>query len=256
MLALRLSSTMESSDNDISEQNVDDVYTSGLHHVAIRTKDIEGAIKFYSLLSFEVEEKYLINGEVRAAWLHNNSTRIELIEVPERILGAPKELVRTADQMKKMNLIGLNHICLDVTPSIRAKQNLKLSSSKRKGNKQWFASSYDEEGTSSSSQCEGVVHADDYQRNAEYGLQEWLLDLEELSKEKFGKTLRIAVEPTSRTIGYNVFDIALIYDADGVLVELLNHVTTVKTGSMRSSWDVLSDEDFIALLKSGRQQES
>ena len=239
-----------SNNNDNNYHSTAAVYTSGVHHVAIRTKDIDNAIKFYSLLNFEVEEKYMINGEVRAAWMSNNATRIEFIEIPERILGAPKELVRAADQMKKLNLLGLNHICLDVTQSIRSKQEMEISRVSG-GLKQWYTTEDGNDESSVGTQCEGAIQVDDYQRNAKYGLQDWLLDLEELSKEKFEKTLRIAVEPTTRTIGYDVFDIAFIYDPDGALVELLNHVTTVKAGSMRSSWNVLSDDDFIALLKKG-----
>ena len=227
------------------------LFTSGVHHSAIRTKDIENAIKFYSLLSFDVEEKFLINGEVRAAWLCNkinNETgihsRIELIEVPEQMLGAPKELVRAADQMKKLSLLGLNHICLDVTQSIRSKQDLKIGSGNKKA-------SNDDESLDMKETCVGAKYADDHQRNFEYGLQDWLYDLEEESKQKFKKTLRIAAEPMTRTIGYDVYDIAFIYDTDGVLVELLNHITTVKNGSIRSSWNALSNDDFIALLKNG-----
>lgn len=106
-----------------------DVYTGGVHHTAIRSKDIENAIKFYSLLSFDVEEKFLIGGTVRCAWLKNvhSPCRIELIEIPEDMLGAPKELVRAADQLKKTSLLGLNHMCLDVSQSIKARQALKVS---------------------------------------------------------------------------------------------------------------------------------
>lgn len=123
--SLIYSSSPMSESEDQSPSN--GIYTSGIHHTAIRTKDIESSIKFYSLLSFEVEDKYLIGGQVKAAWLQNKSTKLELIEVPEHVLGAAKELVRAADQMAKINLLGLNHICLDVTESIRARQGMKLS---------------------------------------------------------------------------------------------------------------------------------
>eukprot|EP00815_Leptocylindrus_aporus_P012585 CAMPEP_0116072060 /NCGR_PEP_ID=MMETSP0322-20121206/14229_1 /TAXON_ID=163516 /ORGANISM="Leptocylindrus danicus var. apora, Strain B651" /LENGTH=289 /DNA_ID=CAMNT_0003560685 /DNA_START=180 /DNA_END=1049 /DNA_ORIENTATION=+ len=240
------SSTSESEDQSPSNG----IYTSGIHHTAIRTKDIESSIKFYSLLSFEVEDKYLIGGQVKAAWLQNKSTKLELIEVPEHVLGAPKELVRAADQMAKMNLLGLNHICLDVTESIRARQGMKLSRGSG-GLNQWFVENEneDEDKNNNSESCAGSRQVDDYERNAEYGLQDWLLDLEDESKRNFGKTLRIALEPTSRTIGMNVYDIAYLYDPDGALVEVLNYVTSVKEGSIRTSWEVMMDDDFISMLK-------
>lgn len=83
----------------------------------------------------------------------------------------------------------------------------------------------------------------------EYGLGEWLADLEGESKEMFGKTLRIAMGPTTRTIGKNVYDLAFLYDADGALVELLNHVTT-RSKATESGWEQLSDEDFMSQLQS------
>ena len=42
-----------------------------LHHTAIKTRDIENAIKFYSLLGYEVEHKFR-SGPARAAWLTNS----------------------------------------------------------------------------------------------------------------------------------------------------------------------------------------
>uniref|UniRef100_A0A7S2NZB2 VOC domain-containing protein n=1 Tax=Leptocylindrus danicus TaxID=163516 RepID=A0A7S2NZB2_9STRA len=229
-----------------------DVYTSGVHHTAIRSKDIENAIKFYSLLSFEVEEKFLIGGTVRCAWLKNvhSPCRIELIEVPEDMLGAPKELVRAADQLKKTSLLGLNHLCLDVTQSIKARQALEVSDDDLDAEiTQYFSADEDGVSTSVSSTCSGDQNTYDHRRNSEYGLGEWLTDLEGESKEMFGKTLRIAMGPTTRTIGKNVYDLAFLYDADGALVELLNHVTT-RPETSESGWEKVSDEDFMTQLQS------
>ena len=119
------------------------------------------------------------------------------------------------------------------------------------GLNQWFVENEneDEDKNNNSESCAGLRQADDYERNSEYGLQDWLLDLEDESKRNFGKTLRIALEPTSRTIGLNVYDIAYLYDPDGALVEVLNYVTSVKEGSIRTSWEVMMDDDFISMLK-------
>ena len=149
------------------------------HHMAIKTRDIELAIKFYSLLDFDVETKFLA-GNVRAAWLQQKGegVRIELIEVPSSMLSEPEGARRrAADLMQRPDLLGLNHYAIDVTTSM-----------KRKGMKR---------------------------------LQEWIDQVNDRSKEKFGKTLRIAVEPREQMIGQYLYQLAFIYDADGAIIELL-----------------------------------
>ena len=149
------------------------------HHMAIKTRDIELAIKFYSLLDFDVETKFLA-GNVRAAWLQQKDEggRIELIEVPSSMLSEPEGTRRRAvDLMQRPDLLGLNHYAIDVTTSM-----------KRKGIKR---------------------------------LQEWIDQVNVRSEEKFGKTLRIAVEPREQMIGLYLYQLAFIYDADGAIIELL-----------------------------------
>eukprot|EP00984_Skeletonema_dohrnii_P020441 scaffold9971_cov75-Skeletonema_dohrnii-CCMP3373.AAC.2 len=74
------------------------------HHVAVKTRNIEVAIKFYSLLGFHVETKF-VAGPARAAWLlHGNpddddnhssvKSRIELIEVPSYMLNEPEGTIK------------------------------------------------------------------------------------------------------------------------------------------------------------------
>ena len=54
------------------------------HHSAVRTVDIERALKFYSLLGLEEEARFR-SGAARCAWLRGLGTRLELIEVPPAV---------------------------------------------------------------------------------------------------------------------------------------------------------------------------
>ena len=93
------------------------------HHVAIKTRNITVAIQFYSLLGFEVEAKFRA-GPARAAWLtqlESPSSRLELIEVPSYLLNEPEGMKRRAiNLMERQELLGCNHLALDVTDSLRA----------------------------------------------------------------------------------------------------------------------------------------
>lgn len=192
------------------------------HHVAIKTRNIENAIKFYSLLGFEVESKF-VAGPARAAWLlhessrsddnkndnNNPQSRIELIEVPAYMLDESEGTVKRAlDLSKREELLGLNHFALDVTADIPRPDN--------------------DEGAS-----------DDGSACALYQLQQWMDDLNASSLETFGKTLRVALSPTKRIIGREVYEMAFLYDADGTLVELLNHSGRLEqeVGSGWEPWD-------------------
>ena len=61
--------------------------TAVLHHAAVKTRSMEMALAFYSLLGFAPEAKFRA-GPARAAWLTNAASvggegaRIEIIEVP------------------------------------------------------------------------------------------------------------------------------------------------------------------------------
>ena len=115
-----------------------------LHHTAIKTRNIETAIKFYSLFGFEIEHKFRA-GPARAAWLTNSyftndddeevddeginkemikgqndvASRIELIEVPAYMLNEKENTIKRAiDLVQNESLLGLNHYALDVTSYI------------------------------------------------------------------------------------------------------------------------------------------
>jgi len=97
------------------------------HHVAIRTRDIERAISFYSLFGFEVQHKFRASS-ARAAWLtlaeQPASLRIELIEIPAYILPVQP---RALDLLEHNYLLGFNHLALDVTRFCNNSTNNTLS---------------------------------------------------------------------------------------------------------------------------------
>jgi len=212
-----------------SPRNVNHQISSAIisHHVAIKTRNIENAIKFYSLLGFTVESKF-VAGPARAAWLlhessstdeenstnNNPQSRIELLEVPSYMLNEPEgKQKRAIDLAKREELLGLNHFALDISNNIPRPDNDGGAS---------------EGGTA----C------------ALYQLQEWMDDLNALSVEKFGKTLRVALSPIKRIIGRNVYEMAFLYDADGTLVELLNHSGTLDQ-EIADGWEPWDGEGFV-----------
>ena len=68
-------------------------------------------------------------------------------------------------------------------------------------------------------------------------LNQWVEHLNKKSKEKFGKTLRIAVEPFEQMIGQNLYQLAFIYDADGAIIELI-YLQRKFSQEMISGWYV------------------
>jgi catechol 2,3-dioxygenase-like lactoylglutathione lyase family enzyme len=181
------------------------------HHSAVKTRDIEVAIKFYSLLGFRVEAKFRA-GPARAAFLTNvpladkenegrvgapTQTRIELLEVPAYMLQeAEGTRKRAIDLAKHETLLGLNHLALDVTECIRQRrieEDMVVPPEEVSG-----------------AQC------------SLYGLQSWIDDLNSMSIATFGKNLRIAVSPDKQIIGSTVYEYAFLYDADGSLIELVS----------------------------------
>ena len=78
-----------------------------------------------------------------------------------------------------------------------------------------------------------------------YQLQEWLDDLNALLINKFGKSLRVASSPTKRIIGREVYELAFLYDADGTLVELLNHSATLEHDVKMDGWELWDGQGFV-----------
>lgn len=94
--------------------------SSAIHHTAVKTRNITVAIQFYSLLGFEVEARFR-TGPARAAWLTQASnSRLELIEVPSYLLDEPEGMKRRAlNLVERQELLGWNHLALDVTEPLR-----------------------------------------------------------------------------------------------------------------------------------------
>jgi len=171
--------------------NADDIYVStekiAVHHSAIKTRNIITAIKFYGLLGFKLERKYLLPDGARAAWMshnNNNSTgqRLEFIEIPSSKLDeTPNSRIKAMDLLDKYPyLLGYNHVALDVTQSLKDKNMTSL--------------------------CE------------------WMDDLNRTSVQTYGKHLKPpALECQHVMITPALYDLAMIYDPDGCLVELLNY---------------------------------
>lgn len=181
------------------------------HHTAVKTRDVETAVAFYSLFDFEVETRF-VTGPARAVWLRRRrrrnddddgtSPRLELIEVPRHLLNEEENVTRARafDLTTDETLLGLNHLALDVTDSVRAATN------------------------------------DDGGNDENCRLERWMSSLNERSLERFGKSLRVALRPEQRMIGNRVYEIAFVYDADGALLELLHHQRTLDR-EIESGWE-------------------
>lgn len=205
------------------------------HHVAIKTRNIENAILFYSLFGFEVECKFRA-GPARAAWLTTTpptssttspsiptrNTRLELIEVPAYLLQEEEGTrQRAIDLMTQETLLGLNHVALDVTGFVHCLNQTKNTNDDDNSHHPYFENIPPRN---------GIV----------YALDGYLDYLNALSQERFGKTMRVALQPQQQRIGNNVYELAFLYDADGSLLELLYHVSEIElddlNNDMVSGW--------------------
>jgi hypothetical protein len=63
------------------------------------------------------------------------------------------------------------------------------------------------------------------------------------SQAKFGKDLRVALQPRVKLFGREQHELAFIYDADGALIELVNILGSEST--TESSWDDGDDSRII-----------
>mmetsp|Transcript_11361 Transcript_11361/g.23955 ORF Transcript_11361/g.23955 Transcript_11361/m.23955 type:complete len:110 (-) Transcript_11361:49-378(-) len=72
------------------------------------------------------------------------------------------------------------------------------------------------------------------------GLQRWIVALNNRSQIKFGKNVRVALNPRVKLFGRERCEYAFIYDADGGLIELVNRLSTVGEDEGGSTWE---DED-------------
>jgi len=217
--------TLPTSPIALKATNQDDLKPLYLHHTAIRTRDINTAIKFYSLFGFTTESKFRA-GPCRAAWIINTNNddckkggdddesrkgqnsvacRLELIEVPAYILQEKEsEKKRSIDLLSNESMLGLNHYALDVTAYIES------------------------------------LEKDEY-----FGLDQFLDHVNNKSLEKFGKTLRIALKPRQKVIGSQVYELAFLYDADGTLFEVVRYIKELDQ-IVESGWEPWDGEDFVS----------
>ncbi|MFN4066542.1 MAG: VOC family protein [Thermosynechococcus sp.] len=78
----------------------------GLHHVSIRTANIQRAIAFYECLGFTMEVRFT-TGYTLACWLKGWHTRLELLQVPE-----PQP---PADPFHDEHYVGYYHLSFDLS---------------------------------------------------------------------------------------------------------------------------------------------
>ena len=228
------------------------------HHTAIKTSNIEMSVAFYSLLDFYPVAKFR-SGPARAAWLEHCDDwddemeecrcepianvgiggRIELIEVPENMLYRPEEVEekgrvrkRAVDRINNPALLGWDHVCLDVTgPIQRQKKGLQTEESST-GADVGADSDQDENSTCMESSKKG-------------GLKSWIDALNSRSKTKFGKDMRVALQPRVKLFGRERCEYAFIYDADGGLIELVNRLGMIHDDDDASTWDDMDDSRIV-----------
>ena len=151
------------------------------------------------------------------------------------MLNEPEGMKRRAlDLTKREELLGLNHFCLDVTNCIVRPEDKQSGG----GGDASLISNIDTVTTKTTSVNNNSSSC------SLYNLQEWLDDLNQLSIETFGKSLRIALHPTKRIIGRDVYEMAFIYDADGTLVELLKWSNRLEQ-VVGSGWEPWDGEGFV-----------
>ena len=201
-----------------------------IHHTAIKTRNITLATEFYSLLGFQVTTKFRA-GPARAAWLElvspddggeSGGCRLELIEVPSFVLEEPAGMRRRAyDLMERQDLLGHNHLALDVTQQIaEAAAAANINDNDNQDS--------DEEESNPSRITD---------------LTTWLQALNQTSIDTSNRMLRVALEPQQQMIGQGVFELAFLYDADGALIELLNKQSELAQ-PMASGWERWNGRDF------------
>jgi catechol 2,3-dioxygenase-like lactoylglutathione lyase family enzyme len=225
-----------------------------IHHTALKTRNITNAIEFYSLLGYQVASKFRA-GPARAAWLElpqgNTSTsssaaaasRLELLEVPAYMLPSPR--VRAPNLMDLPAALGYNHVALDVTYEIQQLQIMQqqhdcdeLDSMTRNTTATATSSTSTSTTTAKAATTTSTITT--------VTLANWMSRLNAASVERFGKTLRVALEPQQQIIGRTVYELAFLFDADGCLVELLNLKSVLPpTVNVQSGWEPWDGQGFV-----------
>lgn len=168
---------------------------------------------------------------------------LELIEIPSFLLeeeesnlpptARPTTPKKAPDLLKHATVLGLNHIALDVTSSIRQ----SLEESKKKNGD----ASSGKDGDAAAAAVVVVGGGGGTKKGSL--LSAWLEELNQQSVDRFGKTLRVAVKPYQTMIGNGVYELAFLYDADGTLIELLYKQTELSQ-DIGSGWDPTERIEF------------
>jgi catechol 2,3-dioxygenase-like lactoylglutathione lyase family enzyme len=79
------------------------------HHFSIRTADIHRAIAFYSVLGFQVCERFT-TGATLACWMEGSAGRLEFIQIPE-----PKP---APEAFHDPHFVGHYHLSFDLTEDL------------------------------------------------------------------------------------------------------------------------------------------
>ena len=137
-IAYRYAAATKDDDSSYSSHIIPPLF---IHHAALKTRNITTAIQFYSLLDYQVTCRFRA-GPARAAWLELATTassssssspktnglaaaRLEIIEVPSYMLNETEGSRRRAmDLMQRQDLLGYNHVALDVTAQIQLDSNM------------------------------------------------------------------------------------------------------------------------------------
>mmetsp|Transcript_32444 Transcript_32444/g.79081 ORF Transcript_32444/g.79081 Transcript_32444/m.79081 type:complete len:85 (+) Transcript_32444:341-595(+) len=78
-------------------------------------------------------------------------------------------------------------------------------------------------------------------------------ELNARSAQKFGKTLRVGLEPFQQIVGSTVYELAFVYDPDGTLIEFVLQGKTLDQ-QVSSGWDpIVLDENNKDINNDGEQ---
>ena len=179
------------------------------HHVAVKTRNITVAIQFYSLLGFEVEARFRA-GPARAAWL--------------TIAGGQQEEESSSSRLELIEVP--SYLLHEPEGRIRRAVNLMERQELLGWNHLAFNVTHS-------------VHSKGFSK-----LSEWMQDLNATSWTRFGKSLRVALEPRQQIIGNGVYELGFIYDADGALVEFVYKQSDLEQ-EVESGWDVWDGKGFV-----------
>jgi catechol 2,3-dioxygenase-like lactoylglutathione lyase family enzyme len=248
-----------SSDVPLSEQLPTSSVFLQIHHTALKTRNITNAIDFYNLLGYQVASKFRA-GPARAAWLElpkrdtavSVASRLELIEVPAYMLpssgSGPSPQVRAPNLMDLPAALGYNHVALDVTYQIQQMQTMQQQDDNEELEleQDFMARNTTAVASTSSTSTSTTSTRATATSTSTVSLADWMSRLNTTSVERFGKTLRVALEPQQQIIGRNVYELAFLFDADGCLVELLNLKSVLPlTVNVQSGWEPWDGTGFV-----------